>query len=315
MLILIASAAYIYHDRSRSRHIMKTMECSSQEYKTYKKDIVILDFNKLPYIYGNKTINSRELHDDNGVPLFNRRGKITYHPVSMIQQSLALIDVYNSTKDLKHLNRVKLIAKKLEDLSLTIDSSLFVSYSFDFSLHGSKEDTLYAPWNSGMAQGELLSLFVRLYEITNEKHYLETSKKIFNSFNLSHHNKIGKPWVSCVDEDKYLWLEEYPENPPAYTLNGMMFAMFGIYDFYRVTKSPEAEKIFRGTLQTIKDNVHKFRTVGGISHYCLRHHNVMSIKYHHTHIYQLKHLYDMTGDDFFLEMSNNFINDTKNIDK
>lgn len=310
IILIIALVYYTIHDRNRSRYIVDTLECSGKGFKEYTQDILMLDFNELPYVLGATKVTDKKHYDDDHIPLFDRKGKLVYHPVFMIQQAFTLMDAYNSTKEPEYLIRAENIAGKLKDISLSINGSLFMPYSFKFALHGSKKDKLDAPWYSGMSQGEALSLFTRLYEITGKKHYLETSQKIFNSFNLSHHNKKGRPWFSCADTNKYLWLEEYPVNPPAHTLNGMIFSMFGLYDFYRVTKSPEAEKLLRGSIQTIKDNISRFRIVGDISHYCLKHPNVQRQHYHDTHAWQLEYLYKMTGDEFFLDMSNKFKSDT-----
>jgi uncharacterized protein YyaL (SSP411 family) len=295
--------------------IIDTSLCSQKEYKIYNQAISILDFNELPYNEGLKVPNKEKYYDDNLIPLHNYKGKLNYHPVVMAQHALHLLDVYNSTQNTKYLNLAKSISDKLISISLSIQSSIFFPYIFDFSLHGYKEDTMHSPWYSGLAQGQIISLFIRLYEITHEGYYLEVSKKIFNSFELSHHNDTGNPWVSCVDENAYLWLEEYPHTPPMHTLNGMVFAIFGIYDLYRITKDTKVEKVLRGAIITIKDNINKFRVPNGISHYCLRHPKIMSLFYHNIHISQLRMLYKITGDNFFLEASNNFFHDTQNMNK
>ena len=46
----------------------------------------------------------------------------------------------------------------------------------------------------------------------------------------------GNPWISGIDGDNYLWLEEYPDSDqPNKTLNGKIFAIYGLYDFYQLT--------------------------------------------------------------------------------
>ena len=292
-----------------NKRIVETSSCSAREYKRYEQPLLILDFDELPYLDGLKGPKKKKYYDDNFIPLHNYKGKLNYHPVYLAQHALQLIDAYNSTKNIKFLNSAKSIADKLISISLPIKSSIFFPYAFDFSLHGYTEDTMKSPWYSGMAQGQILSLFMRLYEISNEDYYLDVGRKILNSFELFHYNDIGEPWVSCVDEEGFLWLEEYPHNPPTHALNGMIFAIYGIYDFYRVTKDSKAEKLLKGAILTIKSNIHKFRTPKGVSHYCLRHPEIMNLGYHKIHILQLKMLYKITGDNFFLETSDDFFRD------
>lgn len=291
--------------------IIETSKCSQGTYKKIDSNIRILDFNDLPYIDGKTSVSKVKHYDKQSIPMHNFKGQLNYHPVYIIQLALSHIDVYNTTLKQNHLDSAKKIANKLHLISKKTDSSIFFPYTFDFPLHGYTEETMAAPWYSAMAQGMALSLFSRLNEITHEDLYLDVSEKIFNSFDLSFKSKKGAPWVTCVDEEGYLWLEEYPHSPPAYTLNGMIFAIYGIYDYYRITKRNEAKILLQGAILTTRDNITKYRHKGGISQYCLRHPQVRSLKYHKVHIKQMETLYNITGDDFFLEMSKKLQSDTK----
>lgn len=306
---LLASNAEINNLRTAD-----TGQCSQGEYKTYRYSINILDYNELPYNNGATSLKKQKYYDDNSIPLHIYHGKMNYHPCLLVQTGLHLLDVYVTSKDKKYLEKAKKISDKLIGISLYINSSIFFPYTFDFPLHGYKEDTMYSPWYSGMAQGQTLSFFIRLYEMTKEKYYLQVSKKIFNSFKMS---KLGNgtPWITCVDQNAFLWIEEYPDDPPAHTLNGMIFAIYGLYDFFRITNDSDSEKLLRGAIKTVKFNINKFRTPNGVSHYCLKHPKIRSIRYHKVHIKQLKMLYKITGDRLFLKASQAFSNDTKNINK
>jgi hypothetical protein len=317
------------------KKIIKTSTCTNRDYKKYDGEILEVGFSELPYIDGVRVPRRRALHDDNNVSLHQYRGRLNYHPVLIAQDALSLLDAYNTTKTTKYLNSSKLtpgsllskvasnstkttnylisaeaLSDKLLDMSLPVRSSLFFPYTFNFPLHGYQEEAMLAPWYSGMAQGQILSLFVRLYIITKEDHYLDLSRKIVKSFDLVHSDNSDNAWVSCVDENGYLWLEEYPSNPASYTLNGMIFAIYGLYDYYRITKDTSSEDLLRGAIATIKENIYRFRTENGISHYCIRHPRVMSIGYHKIHIGQLKMLHEMTGDGSFLKAAIEFTNDT-----
>ena len=86
--------------------------------------------------------------------------------------------------------------------------------------------------------------------------------------------------------------------PYDHTLNGFMFAIFGLYDYYELTKSDTVKDILRATLTTIKYNIYDYRVEDDISYYCLRH-NIQDPFYHKIHIAQLKYLTNITGDSYF----------------
>jgi hypothetical protein len=292
------------------KKIIKTSTCTNRDYKKYDGEILEVGFSELPYIDGVRVPRRRALHDDNNVSLHQYRGRLNYHPVLIAQDALSLLDAYNTTKTTNYLISAKAMSDKLLDMSLPVRSSLFFPYTFNFPLHGYQEEAMLAPWYSGMAQGQILSLFVRLYIITKEDHYLDLSRKIVKSFDLVHSDNSDNAWVSCVDENGYLWLEEYPSNPASYTLNGMIFGIYGLYDYYRITKDTSSEDLLRGAIATIKENIYRFRTENGISHYCIRHPRKKKMEYHKIHIGQLKMLHEMTGDGSFLKAAIEFTNDT-----
>ncbi len=285
--------------------------CNYVSFKVGNLPIHIIDYKELPYVENLTAVRENVHCDVNFVPLHLYEGRVNYHPVYIAQYALQMLDVYVTTQDTLYLNRLEKITDKLLGTALEVDSVIFFPYSFDFSLHSCQEETMLAPWYSGMAQGQILSLFSRLYEFTGEKHYLETSRKIFNSFTRlkgEGHN----PWVSCVDKNGNLWLEEYPRELPCFTLNGKIFAIYGIYDYYRIIKDEYAEKFLKAAIYTIRVNIHKYRNENDVSWYCLKHHNFhgQNMGYHKIHIQQLRVLHKITEDIYFKEMADKFESDT-----
>jgi hypothetical protein len=288
--------------------------CNYVSFEANEIPIKILDYERLPYVENSTAVKKKEFYDVDSVPLHSYRGRLNYHPVYIAQYALKMLDVFITTQDSLYLRQLEKITDKLVGTSLEIDSAIFFPYTFNFPLHGCKEETMLAPWYSGMAQGQILSLYCRLYEVTNEIHYLEVSHKIFNSFTRLK-GEGNNPWVSCVDKNGNLWLEEYPRDLPCFTLNGKVFAIYGIYDYYRVTKDKYAEKILIASITTIRDNIHRFRNENDVSWYCLKHNNFHGqyTRYHKIHIDQLSMLYEITGDTYFKKMADKFENDTENM--
>lgn len=290
-----------------SYYLNQNDSCIGLEFVNHHFKINELTGIDLPYNSGAKKINQGYLLDDNYVPYIVFQEKKTYHPVYMAQYSLHALDVYYSTRNDTILNQLRSIADKLICLSLNIDSASFTPYSFSFALHGIKEQNLLSPWYSGMSQGQILSFYSRLYKVTKQEKYLKASHKVFNSF-LMLKGQGKTPWISCIDKNSNLWLEEYPMETPCFTLNGMIFAIYGVYDYYLLTLDQKALQIIEASLTTIKNNIAKYRNENDFSYYCLKH-KVKNEGYHYIHIGQLKMLYKITNDPFFLEMSKKFESD------
>ena len=115
-----------------------------------------------------------------------------------------------------------------------------------------------------------------------------------------------------VDEEGYYWIEEYPINYPEeaadQVLNGFIFSIYGLYDYYLLTKDPDVKKILKASITTVYNYIPEFRDEGDISFYCLKHHH-KDIKYHFIHQDQLSTLTNITGDPFFQAMADSLYND------
>jgi rhamnogalacturonyl hydrolase YesR len=283
--------------------------CNNTSFNYEDFSIKILTYNDLPYVSHLKDVFHKKIYDKDSVPIHVYHKQKNYHLVFIAQYTLQIIDVYNETTETRYLDHIEQIADKLINISNRSNSTIFFPYSFDFPLHGNAKETMIVPWYSGMAQGQILSVFCRLYEITDNIKYLNYSKKIFNSFTKFKGNNYN-PWVSCINKNGNLWLEEYPQETPCFTLNGMIFAIYGIYDYYRITKDKEAERYLKAAITTIKVNISKYRNSNTISSYCLKH-RVKNLPYHNIHIKQLATLYKITGDTCFKDMSEKFKEDTR----
>ncbi len=240
-----------------------------------------------------------------GVPSYARDGDTYLHPVLAAQQGLRQLSTNVSTGTRVHLDRARVIAHALMAAAVESDGALWIPYGFDFRLHSRPTDLMRAPWYSAMAQGQVLSLVSRLYELTLDPRYLTDANAVFASF-----ERVGRreePWITWA-KARYLWLEEYPGWPPDHTLNGFAFALYGIYDYHCITRSASAAEIFRAGLTTLDHYLPQFRTKGGISRYCLLH-GVQSEKYHRIHVAQLRQLTTMTGDGRFATMAALFESD------
>ena len=157
---------------------------------------------------------------------------------------------------------------------------------------------------TGMSQGICLSAVTRLDYVDESRDYSSIANKIFRSFTQTGIQK-NKPWIALIDENNYYWVEEYPHENPHYVLNGMIFGLFGVYEYSQFYQNVIAHNVFRAGIKTLEDNIGRYRCKTYPSYYCLKFGN-NSIKYHHVHIEQLETLTDILQGNYFQQISSDF---------
>lgn len=251
--------------------------------------------------------------DRDGVRDYEREGTHYYHPVAIAQFALAKLDQANSTGSAAALKSAKVNAEKLLETGTRVGNGIYFAYPFDFTLGGFEGETLHSPWWSAMAQGEALSLFVRLKEATGDKKWATAADRTFAT--LDDRGPRAKPWSVYIDQHHYLWFEEYAGNTePLLVLNGDMFALFGIYDYQRLTGSAKATRLFDAGVTTLRAYLPSFRKPGGVSYYCLRQPlcrkpKWQNEKYHGIVTQQIRIIADMSDDSWFDREADRFASD------
>ena len=267
--------------------------------------INVLPFDQLPRTHYSESILDELDYpmDEDSIYIFVYRGDTVLHPLVLDEMGIIFVAFYYSTGDEYYLQRAEAHARKLEEMADEYNGALYFPYSFEVNFFS---DLLSPPWYSGITQGEALLLFVRLYNFTGNKHYLELADRTFASFLTF--KEQSPVWITTVDNLGYFWIEEYPADEPSHVLNGFITASFGLYEYYLATQNPTARRLFLASMTTIKHYLNDFRVPGDISYYCLKFRN-QEPKYHRMHISQLLQLHRLTGDEFFEEMSQLFYED------
>jgi len=264
----------------------------------YDFEIQPLEFEQLPNLsYSLEAFNDTTVPRDwQGVILYERNNRYYYHPVALCQRAYALLGAYHYLKDTVYLNRAEIYVRRLMTEAVILDSAAFYPYHFDYKVHKRNDAYLPAPWFSGMAQGQVLGVLARIYRVTGDSDYLDFAHKTFRS--LQSLKGESEPWVSFIDERGCFWIEEYPVDPPSMTLNGFIAAVFGLYDYYRLTESEAAGLMLRDCFNTVKNYIPLYRRPGLPSYYNMRFRHY-DAGYHNIHVNQLRHLERMSGDPFF----------------
>lgn len=234
--------------------------------------------------------------DQNRVPMCaHSDGTLYYSPVNIAQFGFMLHADYLETKDSTLLKNLKNCLDVLESCK-TERKNYAVWYNDFFN----SKYKINPPWASAMAQGEIISLYLRMYQITNDENLLNTAIKAYRFLKVDF--KDGG--VRRYDEEGNLWFEEYPSEPPSFVLNGFIYTVFGLFDLYRITNDPDVKKEIDTCMLTLKKNIHKFDS-GYWSNYDLLKKELVRYYYQkNVHVPQLDVLYRLTGDYVFKKYSN-----------
>jgi hypothetical protein len=252
------------------------------------------------------TLNINFDADSAGIVLYNIDGEYYYQPVQIVHKLFLYLDGYYMTDDVAYLDRAEQYAAKLLELSELRNNARYFPYNFNFPLHKIETDMMRAPWYSGMAQGEILNAFVRLYIATEQVRYLEIAHEIFRS--LIQFKGQYYPWTVDMDNSDYYWIEEYPLPISTQTINGFGYAVYGLYEYYLVTQDKTAEKLLKASLATLLHYFPQYRVPGEPSYYCL-YHRIQHERYHRVHFWQMEYFYRITGHPGFKTLYEQFYSD------
>lgn len=143
---------------------------------------------------------------------------------------------------------------------------------------------LPAGWLSGMAQGEVASLLVRVHGETGEDALAEAALAGLGPLRVS--SSEGGV-LTTLEEGPFF--EEYPTDPPSMVLNGGIFAIWGVRDVAVALGDADAAQLFESAVDALAAGIDRW-DLGYWSRYDLYPHkrvNVASSAYHELHIDQL----------------------------
>ena len=234
--------------------------------------------------------------DAAGIPLLDYRGDIgcQYNPIAVAQYGLACYNKYRWDSDADRRASFLRAADWLVENLETNEGGLRVwNHHFDWPYR----QILRAPWYSGLAQGQGVSVLVRAAIETGQNRYGAAARAVFDSF-LADTRHGG---VVVRDNTGSLWIEEYVVTPPSHILNGFIWALWGVRDFAVWAKEPRAEEIVESGLDTLERHLPRYDT-GTWSLYELSDVGppmLASPYYHRLHVVQLRVLYRLSSRRIF----------------
>ncbi|MEY3499835.1 MAG: hypothetical protein RL308_1504 [Bacteroidota bacterium] len=228
--------------------------------------------------------------DKNGVPMVGWGAKASYSSVNIAQYGFIIHDFWLKTHREDYLEVMKACLEILITLESKEEKGIFFRET-----HQSERYNLKKNWSSAMAQGECLSFYLRMFQILNADLILQKCHFIFTAMMVP----VSENGVKTIDENNFYWLEEYPSTPASYVLNGFIYALFGIQDYYRVTKSDLAKKELNCYFKTLENNIDKY-DAGFWSYYDLQYKELVKFYYQkNVHAPQMQAIYKLTGNQTY----------------
>ena len=247
-------------------------------------------------------------YDSESIPMLDYRGEIglQYNPIAVAQWGLANYNQFCETREEIRAQKTLKAANWLCDHLEQNPHGLWVwNHHFDWDYR----ETLKAPWHSGLAQGQGVSLLLRAHAYTGDNKYAQASERAFAALA----RPIGEGGVLFEDEEKNLWIEEYLVCPPTHILNGFMWALWGVFDFWRARADSPAKQIFDRGVNTLVRNLRRYDT----GYWSLYEQSGTRLKmlaspfYHQLHIVQLQVMAQLTGKTEFAKVAERWENYTR----
>jgi heparosan-N-sulfate-glucuronate 5-epimerase len=239
-------------------------------------------------------------YDQAGIPMLDYHGAIglQYNPISITQWGLAN---YNRSCENGDDARWRKTLKAADWLAANLEQNAHGLWVWNHHFDWDYRDTLKAPWYSGLAQGQGVSLLLRAHAFSEDQKYQHAAEKAFVALTRS----IDEGGALFEDRSGGLWIEEYIVDPPTHILNGFMWALWGIFDFWLARADTSAKIIFDRGVETLIHNLARFDT----GYWSLYEQSGTRLKmlaspfYHRLHIVQLRVMYRLTGDARFEEVA------------
>lgn len=254
-------------------------------------------------------------YDNDGIPMLDYRGAIgrQYNPIAIAQWGLANGNIFFSTGDElrreRSLNAANWLAGNLEKNAHRL-------WVWNHHFNWEYRETLKAPWYSGLAQGQGISLLLRAHAMTGEERYREAAERAFTPltkriaeggvlFEGSQDNHAAASLAIGTSAHNNLWIEEYIVNPPTHILNGFIWALWGVFDFWLARGDTTARQIFDRSAESLAANLPRYDT----GFWSLYEQSGTKLKmlaspfYHQLHIVQLRVMARLTGKQKFIEFA------------
>jgi D-glucuronyl C5-epimerase C-terminus len=237
----------------------------------------------------------------NGVPYYNY--SYTGHPSIGLQGSphavsthaLKLYTEYskssNESAKTYFINNVNWLV----NTNMLKKNGSFSTYEFSFPWKYGNI-TIDPPWRSSMANAEALIPLVKAYQLTNNRTYLDTAKKLLNSFYVD----VKDGGLGYKTSNSGWWFEQYASRNSTTeprVLTGMIDAILDINEYYKDTNDTSAKFLFDKGIVALRSDLPKYDNNGTSFYDSLRW--PANSFYRSQHVILLEQLYNLTREPTF----------------
>lgn len=249
--------------------------------------------------------------DNDGVIMLNYHGSLglQYNPNAVAQQALGYYDQYLDNPEQMTLEAFLTQANYfLKHGRIVSDDVLLWEYNFPFEMR----NYLRAPWRSALAQGQAISVLIRAHQLTGDERYAEAAHQGYRAF---YYNARDHEGGVLDDQNGFIWLEEYIVKPPNHVLNGFIWALWGVRDYTVYFKNSHAQDLWEECLKTLEANLNNYALGYWTSYDWPQGYNknlpIMpsSVYYQKLHSIQMLGMYNLTGNNLFLDYYKKWFSD------
>jgi len=275
---------------------------AGEGYRVHRFDLRPLRWRALvPYISKLAPIAFKPPLDADGAPMKRVDGRLYYSPTDLGLEALRRLKSWIRTGRQVYLDQVRLLARKLCDISVRIDGAIWLPFRYD-----APGNRMRAPWYNSLPQGAALALFSRLHRLFGRPRDLAFADGLFRSFLRL--RTAGRPWFAHVDGSNLLWFEHWPGGVRGKVLNAHAMAVLGLRDYWQQVRTRETRRVLEAGLTTMRLRADEFRRPGTWSWKNLVN-PVAHVKYHGWHVDLLRALAVASGDAWFRRLARQFAAD------
>ena len=236
-------------------------------------------------------------HDDTGIPMVRVRGYgLQYNWTVVQQEAIRRFQVWTdrgSERDREaFLDVANFCLAGLEHIDA---SGPGWYYRYPKPRHFSTA----GPRISGMSQGQGMSVLSRAFVLTGQSRFVDGAVGAFDLLMAD----IPDGGTRHVTPQANWWFEERPKAKPPLTLNGFVYALFGIADLYKVTEETRHRAALERGVAALKELLHRFDRLWWSLYELQPHPVIATSRYHVCHFNQLRAMGYIMGEDVFLEVA------------
>lgn len=236
------------------------------------------------------------LYDIDGVAL--RKSDSIYFPTLIIRTALTSYYEWQETDSPKAIEvfkaQINWLSKNFYECEEKYGFWVFTNYSNEYKLPPG--------WTSVMSQGMGIGVCLMAYNVTKDENYLRIADLALKGFFVPVENGGFKRNLNGK-----IWFEEYPTINPSITLNGFIFGIAGLYNFYQNSQNEQINSLFNESVRTLEENIEMF-SGAFTSYYSMKApFHFAKDSYHKIHTFQLAWLYEVSQLEKFKVLSQYFL--------